>query len=428
MGARARSAHGATCRRAATVTRLLLFTNDYPYRTGDVVFVEKEIPALLKRFDDIVVFCHARDTSAGQVDLPDGVRLGGNLFEPAPEDAPRRLVEWGAARLFLAAAWRELRAGRLLQHPVLFAMGAKVGITQAHRTAVREAVRSADDVVAYGFWGMGGGLGVPWLQGVRARVVRVHRYDLYEEEAPGGYLPFRPFLYARADRVLAISDDGADYVNRHHPGVRGRVVISRLGVFGPAHAPAHAPDDRTTIVSCSAVSEVKRVNRILDAVRRAGAAGSAPIRWVHFGDGPLMPQLREQAADIPENVTVELRGRVDNAELLDFYARERVDLFVNLSSSEGVPVSIMEAIAQAIPVVATAVGGTPEIVGPQHGTGELVDADADADAVAATIRTVLDAPSGTYDPRALWERRYDAQITGARAAELVATAGGRRSR
>ena len=67
------------------MTRLLLFTNDYPYGSGDSVFVQKEIPALAERFDDVIVFCHARDTSAAMVDMPSNVVLGGNLFRPAPE-------------------------------------------------------------------------------------------------------------------------------------------------------------------------------------------------------------------------------------------------------------------------------------------------------------------------------------------------------
>ena len=410
------------------MSRLLLFTNDYPYRSGDAVFVEKEIDALLERFDDIVVFCHARDTTAGMVSLPEHVRLGGNLFERAPEDAPRQLLEWAAVGLLLRAAWAELRTGRLLRHPVLFAMGAKVGLTQAHRVAVRDAIRGADDVVAYGFWGMGGGLAVPWLTGVRSRVVRVHRYDLYEERAPERYLPFRPFLYSRSDRILAISQDGAEYLRRHHRSVRGRIAISRLGVFGPDAAPAPAQSDHVTIVSCSAVSEVKRVGLILESVRRLAEVVNRPVRWVHFGDGPLMPQLREALAERTAGLSVDLRGRVDNAQVLDFYTGHQVDAFVNLSSSEGVPVSIMEAIAHDIPVIATAVGGTPEIVGESLGSGILVDPEASADAVASALQAVLDAPSGSFRPRAVWQRDYDARVTGARAAELVSTAGARSRR
>lgn len=406
------------------MTRLLLFTNDYPYRTGDVVFVEKEIDALLRRFDDIVVFCHARDTSAGMVTLPEGVRVGGNLFEPAPEDAPRRLLEWRALGLFLSATWQELISGRLLRHPLLFVTGAKVGLTQAHRSAVRAAIREADEVIAYGYWGMGGGLGVPWLQGVSARVVRVHRYDLYEERAAGGYLPFRPFLFARADRILAISDDGARYLARRHPRTRRRIAVSRLGVFGPSSVSRPQRSGPITVVSCSAVSEIKRVDAILAAIRAfAELSRERSIRWVHFGDGPLLDSIRTAADDLPDNVEVELRGQTANAEVLEFYARERADVFVNLSSSEGVPVSIMEAIAHDIPVVATAVGGTPEIVGERLGTGALVEVDDSASRVAEAIREVIEAPAGTYRPRALWEREYDANVTGPRAADLVRTAG-----
>lgn len=404
------------------MSRLLLFTNEYPYRTGDVVFVEKEIPALIERFDDIVVFCHARDTSAGMIDLPNGVRFGGNLFDPAPEDAPRRLLEWGAVGLFLSAAWLELCSGRLLRHPKLFVLGAKVGITQAHREAVREAIAGADDVVAYGFWAMGGGLGVPWLRGIRARVVRAHGYDLYEERMASGYLPFRPFLYRRADRILTISEDGARYIRRKHRGARGKVIVSRLGVTGPAFAPHHEPEAGITVVSCSSVIPLKRVPLILAAMRALAEKTDRRVHWVHFGDGPQLSEVRATASDSPDNLTVALPGRVANEDVLEFYRSRRVDVFVNASTTEGVPVSIMEAIAHGIPVVATSVGGTPEIVGRALRTGQLVGRDPQPDEIADAIRMVVDAPDDRFAPRETWEREYAVQRTSERAAELVRTA------
>ncbi|MCD2444063.1 glycosyltransferase [Agromyces sp. SYSU K20354] len=404
------------------MSRLLLFTNDYPYRTGDAVFVEKEIEALAARFDDVVVFCHARRTDVDMVELPPSVSFGGNLFEPAPEDSPRAVLEPRVLASLATAAWRELVAGRLFGHLRLFLMGARVGITQAHRRAVRDAIAGDPDTVAYAFWGMGGGLGLAWLHGVAARAVRLHRYDLYEDRAPGGYLPFRRQLFARADLVLAISDDAKQYLAETYRSraLDRKTVVSRLGVFGPEAVERRPRGDERLVVSCSAVSEVKRVGLLLDAIRAMPGVGpEAPVRWVHFGDGELMPALRDAAAELPAGLTVELRGQTPNEELLEFYAANRVDAFVNVSSSEGVPVSIMEAIAHAIPVVATAVGGTPEIVSPTLGTGEVVEADASPEAVARVIRAVLDAPDGTYSPRSLWQREYDARVTGPRAADLV---------
>ncbi|MFK4729864.1 glycosyltransferase [Agromyces mediolanus] len=404
------------------MTRLLLFTNDFPYRGGDSVFVGKEIDALAEAFDDVVVFCHARDTSAGLVELPRNVRFGANLFDAAPEDSPRAVLRPANLASLASAAWLELIGGRLLRHLRLFLMGSRVGITQANRRAVRDAVAGDPDTVAYAFWGMGGGLGLAWLHGVRARAVRLHRYDLYEELAPSGYLPFRPWLFRRADRVLAISDDAHDYLERRYRSraLDAKIVVSRLGVFGPEQVERAPAGGERLIVSCSSVTQVKRVGLLLEAMRALpGVSEQAPVRWVHFGDGPLMDELRAAAAELPAGLAVELRGQTANEELLAFYRANRVDAFVNVSSSEGIPVSIMEAIAFDIPVVATAVGGTPEIVGNALGTGELVDADASPARIAETIESVIGAPTDRYSPRERWRRDYDARITGARAAELV---------
>lgn len=404
------------------MSRLLLFTNDYPYRTGDAVFVEKEIPALAERFDSVVVFCHARDTSAGMVELPPKVTLGGNLFEPAPEDRGVRalLNPWTMAAL-LSAALRELLGGRLLAHRRLFLMGALVGITQANRRAVRAAINGDPDTVAYAFWGMGGGLGLAWLRGVRRRVVRLHRYDLYEDESPERYLPFRRYLFARATTVLVISDDGRRYLKETYRSKRldRKVELSRLGVFGPSSIARPERDRERVVVSCSMVTRVKRVDLLAAALKALPSVSlDAPVHWVHFGSGPLFDQLETAVADLPPGLSVDLRGQRPNSELLQFYGERRVDVFVNVSSSEGVPVSIMEAIAYDIPVVATAVGGTPEIVAPELGTGRLVSADASPDDIAAAIEGVL-ADGDGYDPRLLWQREYDAAVTGPRAADLV---------
>nr|BFF10653.1 glycosyltransferase [Microbacterium flavescens] len=403
------------------MTRLLLFTNDYPYGSGDSVFVQKEIPALAERFDDVIVFCHARDTSAAMVDMPSNVVLGGNLFRPAPEDriwTPLRPRYLGAT---IAAAAREARAGRLRGHVRLFLMGARVGITQAHRATVREAIAGDPQSVAYAFWGMGGGLGLAWLRGVRARAVRLHRYDLYEDRSPEGYLPFRRHLFARADRVLVISRDGQEYLAETYrdPELDGKTVLSRLGVAGPdvLTRPPRGPE--RVVVSCSAVSEVKRVDLILAAVSELAATTDAHVRWVHFGSGPDEDALRQQAEAAPPGLTVELRGQTPNDEVTRFYREERVDVFVNASSSEGVPVSIMEAAAFGIPVVATAVGGTPEIVGTDLGSGELVSADPLPGEIGRALRTVLEAEDGAYDPRRVWAERYDVRRTAAHAADLI---------
>ena len=64
-----------------------------------------------------------------------------------------------------------------------------------------------------------------------------------------------------------------------------------------------------------------------------------------------------------------------------------VDLFLNVSESEGVPISAMEAIASGVPVMATNVGGTPEII--DNEVGYLLDKDIDFNDASEKIHSYL---------------------------------------
>ena len=73
-------------------------------------------------------------------------------------------------------------------------------------------------------------------------------------------------------------------------------------------------------------------------------------------------------------------GAFSNREVFDFYKSHPVDFLINVSNNEGIPVSIMEAHSFSIPVVATNVGGTSEIVNEENGI--LLPADPDTGELA----------------------------------------------
>ena len=93
-----------------------------------------------------------------------------------------------------------------------------------------------------------------------------------------------------------------------------------------------------------------------------------PLKWVHFGDGDLMSDIKRQINDFQStNFEVDLKGHVLNEEVLNWYGKNEVTVFVNVSESEGIPVSVMEAMSFGIPVIATDVGGNCEIVDASNG-------------------------------------------------------------
>ena len=220
-------------------------------------------------------------------------------------------------------------------------------------------IRFKKNALVYSYWGDKLALLLPLLKkkyGV-VTVSRFHRTDLYEE-ACGGYKPFRKWLFNALDVAVPIAKDGKRYLlERYGNEAPKRIEVHRLGVFDKGLNPSEV-DDIFQIVSCSHIVPVKRVAFLAEVI----GSFDFKVRWTHIGDGPLRAEVEAVIDKFPENITGVLLGAMPNAEVLRYYSEHHVDLFVNVSESEGVPVSIMEAFSFGIPVMATDVGGVSEIV------------------------------------------------------------------
>ena len=82
------------------------------------------------------------------------------------------------------------------------------------------------------------------------------------------------------------------------------------------------------------------------------------LRVVLVGDGPLRPRLEEEIERLKLGPIVTVHGPEPDARRLD----PAFDLFVQASETEGLPNVVLEAAAASLPIVATDVGGTTEIV------------------------------------------------------------------
>ena len=80
-----------------------------------------------------------------------------------------------------------------------------------------------------------------------------------------------------------------------------------------------------------------------------------------------MKEIQAMAARELTDVQFQFLGNVDNKKIADIYRKEDVDFFINMSDSEGIPVSIMEAFSSGIPAIARNVGGISEIVNNTNG-------------------------------------------------------------
>jgi len=116
----------------------------------------------------------------------------------------------------------------------------------------------------------------------------------------------------------------------------------------------------------SSCIHVKRIDKVISGLNEfARQSPSLQIRWTHIGAGPLQEDLETLASRIfthDSNVSFEFKGAATNEFVNRFYLEEKVDFFINTSESEGIPVSIMEAMAAGVPAVAPDIGGISDLV------------------------------------------------------------------
>jgi len=107
------------------------------------------------------------------------------------------------------------------------------------------------------------------------------------------------------------------------------------------------------------------------------------------GAGPLKADVQRQVQDLGLEHVIRFLGFVLPDQLLEWLSTGLVDLVVLPSDAEGIPVSLMEALAHGVPAVACDAGGVTELLG--EGCGEVVP-PGDADALAVAIAELLHSP------------------------------------
>lgn len=233
------------------------------------------------------------------------------------------------------------------------------------------------------------------LAGVPVRIHAEHGRDSVEIDGKHGrYNLLRRLLVPVIDAYVPVSNDLKDWL-RHAIGVPEKKIATVInGVDTEKYAPR--PSDGTAAPLPIWIGTVGRADRIknhaglLDIFERLLAIFPRPqfdLRLAIIGDGPLLETLRERVASKGWGEQVWLPGeRSDIAEILQSFS-----IFVLPSLSEATPVVILEAMSSALPVVASRVGGLPQLVVDQQ-TGLLVD-PSDLELFAAAISRYIRDPA-----------------------------------
>lgn len=392
---------------------VVILTGSYPD-----TFLEPEIKFFSKSFDRVILVPARRDGRS--CTNPKGVEIDESF-------AFKRDTFWklgiGCAAFLSSLSYTELlaRPVTLIQVRALKKLFRFVGNAELTKRWVWDLVseRHMDlsKTIFYTYWfnsvAMGIGLAKTRYPEIKL-ISRAHNSDLYEYRHKPPYIPCRSDLLKTLDLLFLVSEDGQKYIANRYPLFANLCQVAKLGIRDPGFSTRRSDDGVFRIVSCSFVVPVKRIDLLIRALKYLGTLKPyAQFEWVHIGDGQLTNHVRKLADNIlPNNVKYSFLGYLPNEEVLSFYRYNAVDAFINVSAVEGLPVSILEALACGIPVIATDVGGNREVVSDRNGM--CLSSNPSAREIALAIIKLVDSPGllgkKKEESRKVWEEKHNTEI------------------
>jgi glycosyltransferase involved in cell wall biosynthesis len=232
----------------------------------------------------------------------------------------------------------------------------------------------------------------PWARLAGCRVIASRRW--LDATPRAGLVPLNRWSYRCAHRVVANSSLGVRLLidEEHVPAARVLELPNFLGERAFDKVPVEVrsarrrswgiPEGAFVIGTVARLVPVKNHAMELRALQRL----NEDVHLVLIGDGPSRRTLEELAKELQVDRRVHFTGQlVETENLHQFF-----DVSVLCSRSEGFPNAVIEALAAGCPVVATPVGGVPEVI-VERQTGLLVPVD-QHDALAASVQELrLDA-------------------------------------
>ena len=385
---------------------LWLFTDRFPYSKGET-FIDTELKYLNRTFKKIYLIPFESYNLTTAISLPENV----NVIKP-PFKRAKNKTELMIKGLFNVSPVypyiREFCQKRVfcsfhkLKNWFTHCLVTRAELAFLNKNSLMEIFTASN--TCYFYWGLRWSQVLPFIKAVQAKiVVRFHGSDIYEH-LNHHYIPFRSSQLQRVHMAAFISGFGKEYLTKQYPLILKNSVISRLGTVDYGLNP-YMNNNVITLVSCSNLVRVKRVTLMAQCLKYL----DIKLKWIHIGDGPEMNKMKMLAENLPDNIEVNLDGSITHDDLMKFYQSTPINAFINVSSSEGIPVSIMEALSFGIPVIATDVGGVSEIA--DNETGVLIPSDISPESLSFEIKNLIDRKDYSdmrVRARKRWEERCNA--------------------
>ena len=236
-------------------------------------------------------------------------------------------------------------------------------------------------------------------------ISRTHGFETYDEQAPFKHIPFQSFKIKHFDVILPVSKQGANHLKNLFPAYKDKINSLYLGT--KSHPFTNPFENKIHIVTCAYIRKVKRLYLLPEILKSI----DLNLTWTHIGKGEDYEDLKNMCIGLPTNIKVNFLGNKTESQISELYKNTAFTCIVSLSSSEGLPLSMMEAISFGIPIISTDVGGCSEIV--TENTGFLIHKEFNKnefiDSLKNLIKSDLNSTNGRFAVKSFWNDQFSAE-------------------
>lgn len=359
---------------------IVLFTESYPYASiTEEVFIVPDVIALSKKFDKVYIIPLVK--SGQLLELPDlpnvfvdtslacnklqHSRLKKSILSFHPfvlYHSFRNLFEAKSIKQWLKGHYYNINC---------------ISISSIVKKVLRKYNLTPDNTLLYTFWFLNTTTALSRLSQNTNHwkiVSRAHNHDIYENHTHNVFISphLRNWTLKHVDYIYPVSNAAEIYLKEKYPLYHNKIRLNRIGstkLFKHINPTYDNMCNEFTILSVSRVVHIKRVDLNLELVKQLALLNpSKHFKWIHIGDGESISELKTAVNKTRlTNLTIELKGKLNNIDVQKLYVSTHIDLFILLSSIEGLPIAICEAMSYSIPVAATDVGGNNEIISNENG-------------------------------------------------------------
>lgn len=393
-------------------TKVLLLTNKFPNGIVET-FIEAELKALPDYIDLTIIPIQIRSSSGAKREIPANVGVDVLLEGNSKLAYPLKALQM----VFSKAYWDEIgfrKKKGIFQFSDFITMAGYFGRAKEIADTLEKKYKKelqGGEVVLYSYWFATAAYAEMILNkkyGIRC-VTRAHGTDVYEKHCLYEIMPGQEKALKGLTKVFVCSKNGMKYLQRKFPAYKDKIGYSYLGSQDYGFKPGDNRSEEFVVASCSRLVPVKRVHLLAKAL---ATITDKKIHWIHIGDGAERDKVESIIKTFPKNIRITFTGNIPHDDVMEYYRDHAVNAFINVSESEGLPVSIMEVISFGIPVIATDVGGTNEVINKE--IGRLLIVDFSSEIFAKEINDLIAMESSQYSQlrnkiRRFWEDNFSAE-------------------